>query len=397
MVERKSKIAEVTNATTKQAAVFIVVYSWVIVRNIGKAINRAVYKLSWLFVVLSIVISTIVSIVFIGKARAERDCYNKKLVHATQLLDSYKNTYGGGREQVMENWNPNTSRRPVLSGIPIAVPDQKTVDRMTSLYYLMIGTLSTITQTAIKDLYDELYQRKDLFKFKLKLRIKEAFSRSNQLIMTFKKYTSEISQYDLWLDITDCMEDELKNDVRNLYYVTDNILLKNNIKEHRLQTLACIAYNMSIMLHDMSQRYDDVMKDAGVGTANIKPSEIFLGPMYGMYTSMKEVAAMIITDKDAEYFKDGDQIYTALQVIAMKVCDLERIEKAADEGLKLNGVDYNGELHRINSFTPWTGIQVNFLARNYEDMTDEQLAKALGRSVGSIKAKMKQLKLKRKE
>lgn len=297
----------------------------------------------------------------------------------------------------MENWNPNTSRRPVLSGIPIAVPDQKTVDRMTSLYYLMIGSLSTITQTAIKDLYDELYQRKDLFKFKLKLRIKEAFSRSNQLIMTFKKYTSEISQYDLWLDITDCMEDELKNDVRNLYYVTDNILLKNNIKEHRLQTLACIAYNMSIMLHDMSQRYDDVMKDAGVGTANIKPSEMFLGPMYGMYTSMKEVAAMIITDKDAEYFNDGNQIYTALQVIAMKVCDLERIEKAADEGLKLNGVDYNGEQHRNNSFTPWSGIQVNFLARNYEDMTDEQLAKALGRSIGSIKAKMRQLKLKRKE
>lgn len=297
----------------------------------------------------------------------------------------------------MENWNPNTSRRPVLSGIPIAVPDQKTVDRMTSLYYLMIGSLATITQTAIKDLYDELYQRKDLFKFKLKLRIKEAFSRSNQLIMTFKKYTSEISQYDLWLDITDCMEDELKNDVRNLYYVTDNILLKNNIKEHRLQTLACIAYNLSIMLHDMSQRYDDVMKDAGIGTANIKPSKMFLSPMYGMYTSMKEVAAMIITDKDAEYFKDGNQINTALQVIAMKVCDLERIEKAADEGLKLNGVDYNGEQHRNNSFTPWTGIQVNFLARNYEDMTDEQLAKALGRSIGSIKAKMRQIKLKRKE
>ena len=300
-------------------------------------------------------------------------------------------------EKVMKNWNPNTSRRPILSGIPVAVPDQRTVDRMTSMYYLMIGSLATITQTAIKDLYDELFQRKDLFKFKLKLRIKEAFSRSNQLIMTFKKYTSEISQYDLWLDITDCMEDDLKNDMRNLYYVTDNILLKNNIKEHRLQTLACIAYNLSIMLHDMSQRYDDVMKDAGIGTANIKPSEMFLSPMYGMYTSMKEVAAMIITDKDAEYFKDVNQINTALQVIAMKICDLERIEKAADEGLKLNGVDYNGEQHRNNSFTLWSGIQVNFLARNYEDMTDEQLAKALGRSVGSIKAKMRQLKLKRKE
>ena len=94
MVERKSKIAEVTNATTKQATVFIVVYSWVIVRNIGKAINSAVHKLPWLFIVLSVVISTIVSIACIGKARAERDSYNKKLVHATQLLDSYKNAYG---------------------------------------------------------------------------------------------------------------------------------------------------------------------------------------------------------------------------------------------------------------------------------------------------------------
>lgn len=101
MEENKDKISEVTNATTKQAAVFIVVYSWVIVRNtgkairnIGKAINKAVYKLPWLFILLSIVISTIVSIACIGKARAERDSYNKKLVHTTQLLDSYKNAYG---------------------------------------------------------------------------------------------------------------------------------------------------------------------------------------------------------------------------------------------------------------------------------------------------------------
>lgn len=84
----------IENATTKQAAVFIVVYSWVIVRNIGKAINRVVHKLPWLFVVLSIVISTIVSIIFIGKARAERDSYNQKLVHATQQLDSFYAAYG---------------------------------------------------------------------------------------------------------------------------------------------------------------------------------------------------------------------------------------------------------------------------------------------------------------
>lgn len=94
MAERKGKIAEVTNATTKQAVVFIGIYSWVIVRNLGRVINKAVYKLPWLFIVITVVISFIVSFVFIYKARAERDSYNQKLVHVTQQLDSYMAAYG---------------------------------------------------------------------------------------------------------------------------------------------------------------------------------------------------------------------------------------------------------------------------------------------------------------
>ena len=84
----------IENATTKQAAVFIVVYSWVIVRNIGIAINNAVHKLPWLFIVITVVISFIVSFIFISKARAERDSYNQKLVHVTQQLDSFYAAYG---------------------------------------------------------------------------------------------------------------------------------------------------------------------------------------------------------------------------------------------------------------------------------------------------------------
>ena len=84
----------IENATTKQAVVFIWIYSWVIVRNLGRAINKAVHKLPWLFIVITVVISFIVSFVFISKARAERDSYNQKLVHATQQLDSYVAAYG---------------------------------------------------------------------------------------------------------------------------------------------------------------------------------------------------------------------------------------------------------------------------------------------------------------
>ena len=94
MVESKGQIAEVTNATTKQAVVFIGIYLWVIVRNLGRVINKAVHKLPWLFIMITVVISFIVSFVFISKARAERDSYNQKLVHATQQLDSYMAAYG---------------------------------------------------------------------------------------------------------------------------------------------------------------------------------------------------------------------------------------------------------------------------------------------------------------
>lgn len=94
MVESKGKIAEITNTTTKQAIVFIGVYSWVIVRNLGRAINKAVHKLPWLFIVITVAISFVVCFIFIYKARAERDSYNQKLVHATQQLDSFYAAYG---------------------------------------------------------------------------------------------------------------------------------------------------------------------------------------------------------------------------------------------------------------------------------------------------------------
>ena len=93
MVENKGKIAEVTNATTKQAVVFIGVYSWVIVRNLGRAINKAVYRLPWLFITLTVIISFIVSFIFISKARAERDRYDNDKEHISQQLDSYKAVY----------------------------------------------------------------------------------------------------------------------------------------------------------------------------------------------------------------------------------------------------------------------------------------------------------------
>lgn len=83
----------IENATTKQAVVFIGVYSWVIVRNLGRVINKAVYRLPWLFITLTVIISFIVSFILISQARAERDRYDKDMEHISRQLDSYKAVY----------------------------------------------------------------------------------------------------------------------------------------------------------------------------------------------------------------------------------------------------------------------------------------------------------------
>lgn len=90
----------IENATTKQAVVFICVYSWVILRNIGRTINKAVHKLPWLFIVVTVVISFIVSFIFISKARAERDSYNKKMVHTEMELSSYNAVFEDNGKEV---------------------------------------------------------------------------------------------------------------------------------------------------------------------------------------------------------------------------------------------------------------------------------------------------------
>ncbi len=293
------------------------------------------------------------------------------------------------------DWSPNSSRRPVLAGVPVAIPNAETVSRVTTLYYLMIGSLAEITQTAIKDLHDVLAERKDLFKQNLKYRIKEAYSRSDILMGVFRSYTTP-TQYQLWLDVTDAIEEDLKEDVIKLYYTTDNILLKHNAKEHQIQSLTVVAYNLTVMLHDMSERYDKVIESLGIGVSHIKPSQAFLRPMYGMYASMREVADMLIEDKDAEYFKEGGMIFKALEILALKVCNIDRINNMADVGLKVNGVNFDGYTNQENSFTEWNCVQTSVLEQGYnKGASDEELAKILGRSVGSIKTKAKQLKLKR--
>ena len=94
----QKRISFVGNATTKEAFIYIIRYNIVIIRNVCRGINRFVHRFPWAAMGITIAISFLVSFVFISKARAERDSYNKRMVRTAQQLESYKAIYDDGKE-----------------------------------------------------------------------------------------------------------------------------------------------------------------------------------------------------------------------------------------------------------------------------------------------------------
>lgn len=99
-MEQKTQKETLKDATTKQAIVLIGWYQWCIVKNIGKAIDKIVCKHPWVCIIITAVIAFTVSFIFISKARAERDSYNKKMVHTEMELSSYKAVFADNGKEV---------------------------------------------------------------------------------------------------------------------------------------------------------------------------------------------------------------------------------------------------------------------------------------------------------
>ena len=74
--------------TTKDAFIQIVKCTGVILRNTWRSIDKAAHKYPWVFIIGVFMASSIISVVCIGKARAERDYSSKKLISVQQRLDS---------------------------------------------------------------------------------------------------------------------------------------------------------------------------------------------------------------------------------------------------------------------------------------------------------------------
>lgn len=299
-------------------------------------------------------------------------------------------------------WNPNFSK-PVLYGIPVKVPTNEQVNRFYMLFYSMVGGFASIVQTQITDVYNLVKKNKQIFRFEAKKRITEAKDYSDELIATFKHYMKECGMYQLWLDMTDSIEDGVKLDVQKCFDAIDNQFIKHHVKEHKMYTMILMSELMSSMLVSSVERFAEMMdKYNGIHAVNI--AERFTNPIRGVYSRMRNTMEILYPVKvDKEVFSEcPDKFNLGFEIIGEKVLDWKRAEKALADACILNGFNLNAdgeflENEQDNTGTPWNETQTRALTVAYPNTANKQIARILGRSVYEVTKQAKKLGLKKSE
>ena len=297
-------------------------------------------------------------------------------------------------------WKPNRSK-PLIAGIPLKRPSQEQVNKAYMLFYSMIGGFASVVQTQITDVYNYARQDKKLFRMEAKKRLTESKRCSDELVESFMFYMGKIGMQQIWLDLTDAIEDDIRPDIQKCFYAIDNQFLKFGIKQHKLYTLILMAEILSRMLCKSVDEFSSVMqKNYGMTAFTI--GRRFTVPVKGVYARIRNVMELLYpVSIDNNVFSEcKDKFNLGFEIIGLKILDYHRADEALYKACKLNGVnitpDGSDKKNQIvNTGTPWNEAQIRALTIGFPDSPTKEVAHIVGRSVYEVNKKAKELGLKK--
>lgn len=158
----------------------------------------------------------------------------------------------------MRNLITSTPQRPYI----IAPSEQQkkrmveNVDRSCALYYVTMGSIYAVCQSAMVDAVDFIRTHEPTFyRQQVKYNIKKALEAYDKWNKTMENALGE--QYQIWLDVSDAVDEEIKPLVTTLYYSIDNCLLKNNVTCSKVYARMEVA---AVLLQLANSIYTDLFK-----------------------------------------------------------------------------------------------------------------------------------------
>lgn len=206
------------------------------------------------------------------------------------------------------------------------------IDEQCSLYYIVIGSVYNLAQSAMVDAMPLLKQSKWW--------AHEVKRDANLALVAYDTWSAKMKlklrdRFQLWLDVSDDVAEKMRMDVEKLRWSYDAVLMRCKEANHRLEAYLLTA----VTLNDIAQNtFEKFLRDGS------KVAGVDLGKMFKGESSFEAVKAnwekavtpiLRCSGGNIDCSKDNNCVLAG-DIICKKLADLGMYEKACGYGAELN-------------------------------------------------------------
>lgn len=266
--------------------------------------------------------------------------------------------------------------------------------RYVNLYFVIVGGLANITNDMILKAIEQLKTNKKLYRQSVKFHINKAEASSRVVVSSFRQGPFEVGAMTIYDTLLVEIKNVLSYDIICQQTTISNLLLKAKTDNVYIKTAILTALQFARLQDFLSKNIEALVNSQGFRGNMINYS--FSNQLYGTAKELEDTAYAIMPEDDVCDIFDDTIVKRSIDVIVNRITNMDYLNQASSKCVNAYNLPSSVGEEFNNAYTEWTEMQTNLLKKRYHFDTDEHIAKILGRSVGSIKAKARRLGLKRK-
>lgn len=266
--------------------------------------------------------------------------------------------------------------------------------RYVNLYFIIVGGLANITNDMILKAIEQLKTNKKLYRQSVKFHINKAEASSRVVVSSFRQGSFEVGAMTIYDTLLVEIKNVLSYDIICQQTTISNLLLKAKIDNVYIKTAILTALQFARLQDYLSKEIEALVNSQGFRGNMINYS--FSNQLYGTAKELEDTIYNIMSETEVCDIFDDTIVKRSIDVIVNRITNMDYLNKASSKCVNAYNLPSSVGEEFNNAYTEWTEMQTNLLKKRYHFDTDEHIAKILGRSVGSIKAKARRLGLKRK-
>lgn len=209
------------------------------------------------------------------------------------------------------------------------------IDRCCSLYYITCGSVYNVAQSAMVDAAAELRSRPDIFRHKLKYNVRRALAAYD--VWNGKMARQLTDRYQLWLDISDKVDEEMQPHIQKLFFAIKAVLMKRRVPDYALRARCETA----LVVCKLARTYTDAVFAHMRETVGVDVGSFFFaGADFSDVTHLWEEAftgyLATADGEDKIDFNDDPNCRLALDVLDRMLSEQRVFNRAGEYALHLN-------------------------------------------------------------